>query len=125
MVTQTGSVRQEEPVGTYRATRADLGGFRIEIMLTHRGSMPLVDFYQLTTVVDFEPALLHPDDAPEPFVACPGVGAPGWTCLGIGLLPDETAGPFVAWCTKTPQRFVMRWCAEDPSVGGTFEIRST
>lgn len=115
------SPRQDAPCGIYRATRSDVGGFRIEIMLTHRGDVPLVDFYQLTAV-DFEPALLHPDDAPEPFRPCPGTGAPGWTSLGEGLLPGDTAGPFVAWSAKAPKRFAMRWCAEDPGVGGTFEI---
>jgi hypothetical protein len=122
MATLLDEPRPEHPVGIYRAIRSDVGGFRIEITLTHRGSVPLVDFYQLTAV-DFEPALLHPDDAPEPFVPCPGTGAPGWTCLGEGLRPGETLGAFIAWCAKAPPRFVMRWCAEDPSVSGTFEIQ--
>ena len=122
MVTRMDASLQDVPGGTYRATRADVGGFRIEITLTHVGSVPLVDFYQLTTL-DFEPALLHPDDAPEPFRPCPGTGAPGWTSLGEGLPPGESAGPFVAWCAKAPPRFAMRWCAEDPAVGGTFEIQ--
>jgi hypothetical protein len=121
MVTRIDEPRQDAPGGTYRATRADVGGYRIEITLTHVGPVPLVDFYQLTAL-DFEPALLHPDEAPEPFRPCPGTGAPGWTALGEGLRPGETAGPFVAWCARKPQKFAMRWCAEDPGIGGTFEI---
>ncbi|RYG22459.1 hypothetical protein EON82_17030 [bacterium] len=123
MVTEANAPVQDGPVGSYRATRSPVGGFRIEITVTHRGTVPLVDFYQLT-MVDLESALLHPHEAPEPFRACPGVGAPGWTCVGIGLAPGESVGPFVAWCAKAPERFSMRWCAEDPSMGGTFEIRS-
>lgn len=121
MVTKLPASVQDGPVGTYQAVPAPAGGFQLEITIRHEGSAPLVDFYQMTAVGQ-ESALLHPDEGPGAFRPCPSSEAPGWTCLGEGILPGDSAGPFIAWCAHPPAIFTMRWCAEDPEVGGPFEI---